>query len=221
MVRERDVESIARTEPDPQRAAEALVKAANDAGGEDNITVVVVDVVEADDNDAATAVVPASTAAAAAATTSPEPEAAPEPKTPREPGSRMRTVRGVILVVLPLVLILGAATAALGWYARRSYYVGVDQNEVVIYKGVPGGVLGWDPTIDARTGIKVSSLPQVDADRVQTNSTRGSLETARDYVAQLNQQTTTSTTTTPTTKPKKTTTTTVKRRATTTTAPRP
>ena len=50
MVRERDIERIARSESDPQRAAELLVDAANAAGGVDNITVVVLDVeeVEAD-----------------------------------------------------------------------------------------------------------------------------------------------------------------------------
>ena len=48
MVRERDIERLARTEPDPQRLADALVAAANAAGGEDNTTVVVVDVLEVD-----------------------------------------------------------------------------------------------------------------------------------------------------------------------------
>ena len=48
MVRERDVERLARSEPDPQRAAEVLVDAANRAGGEDNTSVVVVDVLEVD-----------------------------------------------------------------------------------------------------------------------------------------------------------------------------
>ena len=40
--------ALLRSEPDPQRAAELLVDAANRAGGEDNTSVVVVDVLEVD-----------------------------------------------------------------------------------------------------------------------------------------------------------------------------
>jgi protein phosphatase len=44
---ERDqVAEILRTEPDPQKAAEELIEAANRAGGDDNITVIVLDVAE-------------------------------------------------------------------------------------------------------------------------------------------------------------------------------
>ena len=48
--------------------------------------------------------------------------------------------------------------SALGWYARKSYYVGVAGQNVVVYKGVPGGVLGWDPTVDQQTGVVDADL---------------------------------------------------------------
>jgi protein phosphatase len=123
-------------------------------------------------------------------------------------GARRRAVRGVILVLLPLLLIVGAATAALGWYARSSYFVGASGSEVVIYKGVPGGVLGWNPTVDQHTGLTVADLPTLDRSRVETNSSRGSLATARAYVERLTFAATSTTTTS-------TTTTTVKRKPTT------
>jgi serine/threonine protein phosphatase PrpC len=219
MVRERDIERLARSEPDPQSLADAFVRAANDAGGDDNVTVVVIDVVEVDapappdpttlhDDGAA----PGSRSAVIAPPDPPEP---PVPKEPRVKGSRRRTVRNAILVLLPLVLILGAATAALGWYARSSYFVGASGNEVVIYKGVPGGVLGWNPTVDQHTGLTVSQLSPLDRDRVQTNSSRGSLTTTRGYVDRLETLATTTTTTTTSTS----TTTTSVKRPTTTTAP--
>ena len=228
MVRERDIERLANTEADPQRLADALVAAANHAGGEDNTTVVVVDVLEVDAQaDEATAMLdataPAADASAGAARSAviapPDPPDRPAPRPPRVPGSRRRAVRSVILVVLPLLLIVGAATAALGWYARGSYFVGVSGNEVVIYKGVPGGVLGWNPTVDQHTGVPVAKLPQLDRDRVQSNSSRGSLSTARAYVNRLEfaATSTTTTSTTTTTVKKRTTTTTVKKRTTPTT----
>jgi protein phosphatase len=209
MLRDRDIERIARGQADPQRAAEALVDAANDAGGEDNITVVVIDVVSVDEPAGATTVAPA-----VPVITPAPPVDEPAPAAPRPKGSRARTVRGVVIVLLPLLVIVFIAGAALEVYARGSYFVGSAGNEVVVYKGVPGGVLGWDPTVDQRTGIQVDQLSALDQERVRTNSTRGSLATALAYVDNLQNETTT--TTLPTT-----TTTTVKRRTTTTTAKKP
>jgi protein phosphatase len=218
MVRERDIERLARAERDPQRLAEALVAAANDAGGEDNVTVVVVDVLEADVPLAhdPTAVIVEQEPPVSRSAVIPPPDP-PAPREPRPKGSRSRAVRGAILVVLPLLFIVGIAAAALGWYARSSYFVGASGNEVVIYKGVPGGVLGWNPTVDQRTGVALGSLPALDRDRVQTNSSRGSRATAEAYVGRLRAAATTTTTTTTTTRPK---TTTTAPKRTTTTKPR-
>jgi serine/threonine protein phosphatase PrpC len=208
MLRERDVERIARTVRDPQQASEQLVAAANDAGGEDNITVVVVDVDRVDD----AAPAPEPEAEADAEDGAPQQSTAAADVAPRR-GSKLRTARGVVLVLLPVLLIVGFAAAALGWYARSSYYVGVSRGEVVIYKGVPGGVLGWDPTVDERTGLDVDKLSPLDRDRVSTNTSRGSLATAHAYVSRLRDAVTTTTTssTTTTTRPKPKTTTTRKK----------
>jgi protein phosphatase len=226
MVRERDIERLARTEPDPQRLAEALVAAANAAGGDDNTTVVVVDVLETDPSAAPdpTAMLgvqmPASRSAVVAP---PDPPERPAAKPPRPRGSRRGALRATVLVLLPLLLILGAATAAIGWYARGSYFVGTAGSEVVIYKGVPGGVLGWNPTVEKRTGLAVSKLGALDRDRVSANSSRGSLSTASAYVDRLEfaaTSTTTTSTTTSTTAPKPTPTT-VKKKTTPPTTKRP
>ena len=111
----------------------------------------------------------------------------PPPSSRAATGSRRRAVRGAILVLLPLLVIVGIATAALGWYARSSYFVGVSGNEVVIYKGVPGGVLGWNPTVDERTGARRGAIcPPLDRDRVQTNSSRAARSRPRRrYVERL------------------------------------
>jgi len=222
MVRERDIERAAGTETDPQRLADALVAGANGAGGEDNITVVVIDVLETDpvaapDPTELLDTVPA--AARSAVIAPPDPPEPPAPKEPRARGTRRRAVRNVILVLLPLVIIVGAAAGALGWYARGSYFVGVSNGEVVIFKGVPGGVLGWNPTVDQRTGLMVADLPPLDRDRIETNSSRGSLGTTQGYVDRLAYAatSTTTTSTTTTTRPKTTTPTTKKSTRVTTT----
>ncbi len=53
MVTEPQIQAILETTPDPQEAADRLIKAANRAGGIDNITVVILDIHEgAEDPDA-------------------------------------------------------------------------------------------------------------------------------------------------------------------------
>ena len=217
MVRDRDIERLARSEQDPQRTAEVLVEAANRAGGEDNTSVVIVDVLEVDAPVAPDPETLAAPAPPAARTMAPAPEI-PEPPPPRPPRDSLgRRVRGVLLLFLPLVLVLGIAVGGVGWYARRSYYVGFAANRVVIYKGVPGGVLGWDPTIELRTALVAKQLTQVDRDRVAGGAARGSLSDAKQFVARIS-ATVAATSTTTTTKPRATTTT--RPRLPTTTPPR-
>jgi protein phosphatase len=199
MVRERDVERIARSEPDPQRAAEQLVDAANAAGGEDNTSVVVIDVLEVDP-------VSVFDADEVPETPSPARVMAPAPDVPepvvREPRpSWSRRIGSALLLFVPLVLVLAIAVGGVGWYARRTYYVGFAGNRVVIYKGVPGGVLGWDPTIDKTTGITASQLTQLDHDRVAAGAARGSLGDAQRFVARLEAAADATSTTTTTTRP--------------------
>src|SRR5262249_12552165 len=115
MVRERDIERIARSEPDPQRAAEQLVDAANTAGGEDTTRVPVVDVPELDAGDAP-ATEPLAPPPSPARIMTPAPDV-PLPTTPHD--SWPRRVRNALLLFVPLVLVLAIAVGGVGWYARR------------------------------------------------------------------------------------------------------
>src|SRR5439155_27056386 len=131
-------------------------------GGSDNITVVVVDVADddgrAEEASAALAdeLPPADPTIQAQALPPDEAEAAPKPRQPAPappppepaPAAKVRHRRltwrvGVFVVVLAAVL--GASLAAVGWYARRTYFVGLAGNQVAIYKGRPGGLLWFDP----------------------------------------------------------------------------
>jgi PPM family protein phosphatase len=206
MVRERDIERIARTVEDPQGAAEQLVDAANSAGGVDNITVVVLDVQEVEEDGAPD---PETLVAGDAVPATPVPQSVPDvpAPTPVEPKPPLgRRLRGALLLVIPLILIVGLAFGAVGWYARRSFYVGVDDGDVVVYRGVPGGVLGWNPTIEERSDLRAAALLAVDREAVGDGAARGSRDEAEQYLVRLHERvastsTTTSTTTTTTTLP--------------------
>jgi PPM family protein phosphatase len=200
MVDEDEIGEILRSEPDPIAAARRLIDAANRGGGTDNITVLVVDVV---DDEGVTATVPAVEPPAA------EPEAVPsaaEPAAPRTPLRRRRWFR-VLRWALPLLVVLAVATGAVYYYARDTYYVGSDLGNVAIFRGRPGGVLIWNPTLEQRTNVLLTDLPP--AQRGQVRAGHGqfsSVGDARAYVNRLRQRathpvtpTSPSTTTTPTT----------------------
>jgi serine/threonine protein phosphatase PrpC len=217
MVRERDIERLLRTEPDAQRAAEILVDAANRAGGEDNTSIVVVDVLAVD-----VATPPDPNVLAAPEAVTPAPTHRPAMKPAPEPPPRVQVaraswgsrIRGTLLLFVPLILVLAIAVGGVGFYARRSYYVGFAANHVVIYKGIPGGVLGWNPTVEKRTALKAGQLTQIDHDRVAAGGGRGSLSHAQQFVANLRADVAATSTTTTTT------TTTIKKPPTSTTKPR-
>ena len=191
MVDEDEIAAILTSESDPAAASRRLVEAANQGGGIDNITVLVVDVVGDDD---VTATVPA----VEPAREEPAPPGAPE-AAPRTPLRRQRWWR-VLRWALPIMVVLGVAIGAVYYYARDTYYVGSDLGNVAIFRGRPGGVLIWNPTLEQRTNVLVSDLPP--AQRAQVRAGHGqfsSLGDARAYVNRLRRRATPPVTATPST----------------------
>jgi hypothetical protein len=92
--------------------------------------------------------------------------------------------------------VLGIAIGAVGWYARNHYYVGLHQGQVTIFKGVPGGLAGWNPTIERRTAIKTADLRPADEAAVRDEKTFSSLGDAAAFVARIRAHTAATTTTT-------------------------
>jgi protein phosphatase len=203
MVQPDDIAATLRRESDPSRAAAQLVDLANHAGGEDNITVVVVAVT--DEAPVREVPEPAETAETAATADPAEPIEAVEveDEPPPAPGDRrrrgMRGMGRVLLWALPIVLVLGIAVAAIGWYARKDYYVGASNGRVTVFKGVPGGLVGWDPTIEQRTAIQMTDLKPAAQAQVREHQTFSSRADAAVFVARLRSQTATTTTTSTTT----------------------
>ncbi len=177
MVDEDEIGEILKSEADPTAAARRLIDAANAGGGMDNITVLVVDVV---DDEEATAAVPTVEPPAA------EPEAVPsaaEPAAPRTPLRRRRWWRA-LRWALPLLIVLAVAIGAVYYYARDTYYVGTNLGNVAIFRGRPGGVLIWNPTLEQRTNILVRDLPP--AERAQVRAGHGQFSSVGDARAYAN-----------------------------------
>ena len=169
------IAGVLRREPDAQEAADMLVDMANEAGGDDNITVVVIDALEDPAEGAAASVAEGSRvpeedtgewliideqdeeAEGEAAPAAPGPAAA-APAVAGAKAPRSRRARRALVWLLPVVLLFGAGLGALGCYARRTYYVGLAGERVALYRGVPGGVLGWDPTLEERSGLIADDL---------------------------------------------------------------
>ncbi|MDQ1467724.1 MAG: family protein phosphatase [Actinomycetota bacterium] len=196
MLKDEEVLRIAAPEADPRLAADRLVDAANEAGGEDNITVVVLDVLDVPPPGAPDPEALAVEGTSRTPVPTPAPDVPVEVFAPRR--SRLRRIGSVLLFLLPVLVIAGVGFGAVDWYAHHTYYVGFKGDRVVVYRGVPGGILGWQPNVDRTTDLRRSQLTPAALDLIE-RSGKGSLARAEQFVANLESSTTTTTTTTTTT----------------------
>jgi protein phosphatase len=178
-----DIAKVLERCTSPHEAAQALVDAANAAGGRDNITVIVVstalpeaEVVEpveipsssgVDDTDpAGIPVVEKATAASA-------PNSAPTKNKFRfGPVLFWSALGGIVLAVL----VVFAA------YGRTGYFVSFQGDDVVVLKGRPGGVLWFNPTVEARTTLTRSDLTDSLALEIAGEPTFSESSAAQTYV---------------------------------------
>jgi serine/threonine protein phosphatase PrpC len=232
LVDDAKIASTLRRLADPTEAAQELVRQANEAGGRDNITVVVADV-EADDGRAAPgATTGAGTAeghaqdvagfgtarvdddddvAALAAARAPVLDAPPmlsrrERRRARKAERPRRFTWRVALFGLLFLAILGAAAGAVGYYARHTYFVRLQGEHVVVFRGKPGGVLWFDPTVEKDSGLTLAGVPASKVTQLQAGKEFASVQDADAYIANLRNEfdtehptTTTATSTTSTT----------------------
>lgn len=208
---EDDIASVLRTIEDPEAAAEDLVRRANEAGGRDNTTVIVVDVVDdgagpvgasdarrgslpddeefshdPDEDTQSLMAVPddqahvhRDTRADGPVAPPPVPAGAPEAKAPRAVTLRSLAFVGAVLALLGAGLFLAYR------YAQDTYHVGLDDDEVVIFQGRPGGFLWFQPSPVEDTGIDVDDVPPAVLDDLESGVTQPTLQRARRYVANL------------------------------------
>ena len=211
---ETQITEVLGTVPDPQVAADLLVRAARTHGGSDNITVVVVDVVLDDDSGGAEAAAGAAVAAVAPdfRTSADEPVPGPYPEhegdvellpgpEPLKPkfrdrwrarrkarraarGRRLITIRTVLVVAILAAIVYGAFYAV-RWYDTNAYYVQVNNNELMIFHGRVGGGVLYKPVLVERTGVTTADVPAYSVPQLVTGVQEDSLQAAQTYVAGL------------------------------------
>lgn len=123
---------------DPEVTAKALIAAANDAGGGDNISVVVVDI-DGDDSD--------------------------DPSAAASLGRAALSVLGWLLV---LALVVGGIGYGVYRYAQTRYFLIAENGAVTSYRGVPGELAGFALRWPlGRRDIAVENLPPSDQQRLR------------------------------------------------------
>lgn len=187
------IATVLRRLADPQEAARELVHLAVAAGGRDNVTVVVLDVVDdggrAEAASAALADEPL-TADSAAQPSEPEHDLVAEREAKPTTG-RLR----VAAFVLAVSAVVGAAVGTVGWYARHPWFVGTVDGNVGIYRGRPGGVLWFQPTLVTDTGIPLTSVEDVFVNDVRAGKPFATRTGAERYVTRITVPPPTTTTT--------------------------
>jgi protein phosphatase len=86
-----------------------------------------------------------------------------------------------VAFVVVLLAVLGVGAYLVNDYATNTYFVTVDDGEVTIFRGRPGGVLWIDPELVERTGIDADDVPDEFVADVREGVDRSSLAAARRY----------------------------------------
>ena len=102
----------------------------------------------------------------------------------------------VAVFLVAVVVVVGLALAAVGWYARHTYYVGLDKGEVAIFKGRPGGLLWFEPTLVQHMHLAEKDVPPSRLPDVKAGKEEATRAEAQRYVNALRQEAATQTTTT-------------------------
>ena len=197
------VRDVLQNTPDPNAAVEQLVDRANEAGGEDNVTVVLVDIAS-DDAAMPTPIAPEPTGSQSySPRETTEPDAAPRPPAVDTGVHKLEDVQaatpaprrrgfGRVLAWTLLVLVLLAATVygASRYTLANSYFVGADESgTVTIYRGIPEEIAGLSLKESAEaTDVAVEDLPDFLQGDVEEGIKAESLEDARAKVANLEER---------------------------------
>ncbi len=224
------IASTLRQIRDPKEAARDLVRQARDHGGNDNITVVIVDVVDDDgrseaasealEDEELTALAsdrplsaptrasdegPPTAVAVSPPGTAVRAEPPPEPSPAAQRSPRRITWR-VVAFLAAFAIVIAVGVLAISWYARSTYYVGLDGDRVAIFKGRPGGFMWFEPTLQERKTLTTSEIFPSRVTELRAGKEEPTKAAADRYVNQIRQEGAARVPTTTTTAPAPTTT---------------
>ena len=179
-----------------EKTVHALVQAALDAGGADNITVVVVDVREEDppterarrgDTQELNIVAPGETDGAERRERGNRSvrskHAAATRGKPRGKDRRLGGFLGTLVRVLAVMLVLAALASPFYLWGQSRYFLGFDGGEVVIYRGLPYAPLGLDLNEEVRrTGLGESEIEARYREVIESHRLYSSEEQAEEVV---------------------------------------
>jgi serine/threonine protein phosphatase PrpC len=198
-----DQDSIAQVlddKADPQEASERLVHLANEAGGEDNITVVVIEVAEK--GPAAAASVeeeeespPAPASEPARADTDPAPprdrrDETVHALTALADRPKRRWLRVLLVTLVVVAIIAGGGYALLSYSLSNSWFVGVNEAGIVtIFQGRPEEVAGYSLSEEHESSnLALAQVPEFLRDNVRDGIKVDSLEEAQARVTDLEER---------------------------------
>jgi PPM family protein phosphatase len=106
----------------------------------------------------------------------------------RRSGTPRRLTFRVVLFLVLVLVVVGAAYGFLRWYATDNWYVTIEGKHLVIYQGRSGGLLWFKPTLVERTSVTTGEVLPTRLPFLAADVNEGSLANARHYVANLHQE---------------------------------
>lgn len=183
MIDEGTIKRVLQQTKSPQAAADELVDLANEAGGDDNITVVVLDLSGAGDAPPPPPRSASPVERATGRTTDAPLGPPPSSGSPSndDPGFGRRVVRKMVVTLVILVILAGAGYGALRYSLNNSWFVGVNDEDVVtIYRGRPEEILGISlKEVEEETGITLEDVPEFRRADLEEGIKTDSLEEAQ------------------------------------------
>lgn len=155
----------------------------------------------------ASPILPPATPTLPAATSMPAPDAVPAATTVAPKPRRRRLTGGLFLFIVVLAAIITVTFTLIAVHARSGYYVGFKGDTVVVFKGQPGGLLWFHPTVAQKSSVTRADLDPTLIAVINEHVTYDSAEEAAQFITdQVIPTTTTEAPTTTTTTPETTTT---------------